>query len=442
MEKVSGLVLAFGVIALLLAGCTQSGGSATVSPGAGQGRYVATVTDAAADMGSVTSVQMTIDNVQAHSATQGWVTLSSQSRTVDLMQLKTSGNQALVADTQVAAGTYDQIRMQVSRVSVTDAQGTHEAKLPSGELKIVATTVVNANSTSIAKFDFIADQSLHITGNGRYIMAPVIKIETRSDANVNVASQNDVTVEGGSVDTNAQVGMDISGNVGAGVRIPADAVLDINANGVIVTGSSLSGEGNAIFGLTDAAMNMGSVTSVKITVDSVMVKGENSDWTTVSTATKTYDLLQLNSQDRTAILANATLKEGTYDQVRLHVSKVEVTDSEGVHEAKLPSDELKVMAKIVVKANSTSTEKFDFIANESLHKTGNGKYILAPVIHVETRDDANVTVKGDDDVEFSEGHVETDLKVGMDVKGDIDADLIIPADADISIDGGGIILVS
>ena len=40
------------------------------------GRVIFTITDAAADMGSVTSVKVTVDSVSVHSASEGWAAVS------------------------------------------------------------------------------------------------------------------------------------------------------------------------------------------------------------------------------------------------------------------------------------------------------------------------------------------------------------------------------
>ncbi len=214
-------------------------GNLGTSSSQGSGRVVFAVTDAAANMGSVSKVLVTVDDVQAHSTTEGWVTISSTSKTYDLLELKSSGELALVADTNVKAGSYDQVRLDVSKVVVVDSTGEHEAKLPSNELKINTNLEVNANQTSTATFDFIADESLHITGNGKYILAPVIQVETRSDTEVNEKGNSRVEINGGSVKSKAKVGMDVNGNVGVGLNIPASLDLDIDASGKVKVGKAL-----------------------------------------------------------------------------------------------------------------------------------------------------------------------------------------------------------
>ncbi len=232
----------FGVFFLLvfLAGCVQQPPytQQQAIQTSGQGRAVFSLTDAAADMGAVSKVEITVDSVQAHSAIEGWVTVSSNPRTYDLLALKASGNTALLADVNLKSSTYEQVRLEISKVLVTDAKGQHEAKLPSGELKIVGVFDVKTNSTSSIKFDFLADESLHLTGNGQYILAPVVHLETKEDAEVDVDAESKVEVKSGKIKTSVKVGMDEDGNVGVGLAIGKDKEISIE-NGKVKVGLKL-----------------------------------------------------------------------------------------------------------------------------------------------------------------------------------------------------------
>jgi hypothetical protein len=227
MKKILGIItLAF---ALLIAGCLQQQSSL----GGGNGRVVFTVADKAAEMGSVSSVKVTIDSVAVQSATQGWIDVSSTEKTFDLLALKASGKQALLADVNLSNGTYNQVRLSISKVVVTDDTGEHDARLPSGDLKIVGAFDAKGNSTSVVAFDFIADESLHVTGNGEYILAPVVHLQTRNDAEVKINSENDVEVKNGNLKADIKVGMDENGTVGENARIPADVNVSIDVSGKI-----------------------------------------------------------------------------------------------------------------------------------------------------------------------------------------------------------------
>src|SRR3989344_2846968 len=233
------------IIAVLASACAQQVVDDTGTASTQQGRAVFAITDAAADMGIVSSVKVTVESIKVHSAAEGWVEVSSAQKTYDLLQLKAENKNELMADVQIDEGTYDQIRLGISSVVVTDANGTHEAKLPSNELKITGKLVVEANSTAAATFDFIADESLHVTGNGKYVMAPVVEFESRECADVSVQSNNRVEIRGGDIKTDVKVGMDISGNVGAGLKIPVGTELDLDTSGMIKIGKQTKAEGKA-----------------------------------------------------------------------------------------------------------------------------------------------------------------------------------------------------
>ncbi len=227
--------------AVLTAGCTagqQASGE--------DGRAVFTVTDAAADMGAVSEVRVTVDRVRVHSEAEGWTTVSSSSETYDLLELKASNTQKLFADADIDAGEYTKLWLDISNVVVVDGEGEHDATLPSGTLRMQSDFVVEPNTTATATFDFVADESLHVTGNGEYIMAPVVRVETRSGADVSVDARSNVQVSGGRTVTDVTVGMDGDGNVGVGVRLPAQANLSLGAQGgVQIGGGGVEGGGSA-----------------------------------------------------------------------------------------------------------------------------------------------------------------------------------------------------
>ena len=190
--------------------------------------------DAAADMGSVTSVKVTVDRLEAQHAASGWVTVSSSPYTYDLLQLRESGSQALIADTGLEAGAYGQVRMHISKVMIADATGEHEATLPSGDLKIVGGFEIKPNATTAVTFDFLADKSVHVTGSGKYILAPVVRMQRREGAEVDASSRGDVKVFGGRTKEDIEVGMDEKGDVGVGIGIPASASITVNGGAIVV----------------------------------------------------------------------------------------------------------------------------------------------------------------------------------------------------------------
>ncbi|MBI2138360.1 DUF4382 domain-containing protein [Candidatus Woesearchaeota archaeon] len=462
VKSVSSVLLFLGIVLLL--GCqveqqgtvqervireapSADGDAPGTTPPDGQGKVIFAVTDAAADLGAVTSVQITVDEVQVHTATGNWITASSEPKKFDLLRLKEDAKFAFLAGADLDPGKYNQIRLEVSDAVVVDSEGSHEAKLPSGELKFNGVINVEEGKTSTATFDFIVGESLHLTGKGTYIFAPVIKLETKEFTEVEITADETVSIKGGRLNSRLEVGMDETGKVGPGVKIPAKAELNIESGLVRIKGkfysetdvqggSAIDGKGRIVVGITDKAASMGSVTSIKVTVDSVQAHSAAKGWVTVSSQPKTFDLLKLDAEGKTELFADTSIDTGTYQQLRLAISKAVVVDAEGEHDAKLPSGDIRIVGNLKVDEESTSTALFDFKADGSLHMAGNGKFILAPIIKLETREDAEVATKQSGGIAITGGSVKTLVEVGMDEEGNVGEGIKIPANVDLEIEGG------
>ncbi len=159
-----------------------------------------------------------------------WVTILNESKTYDLLAL--TNVKELLTSANVEAGSYNIIRLQISNVSVVMNGQTQEAKLPSSKIDIEVRFTVTANSTSLVGLDFNLNDSLHITGDGKIIMAPVIKVEVDRGVKVEV-KDGEVKKTGGERETETEVGMDEHGNVGEGKRINETKDLEIGGNGAI-----------------------------------------------------------------------------------------------------------------------------------------------------------------------------------------------------------------
>jgi hypothetical protein len=226
--------------------------------------------------------------------------------------------------------------------------------------------------------------------------------------------------------------------VGAGCR--GNTSTDANYTGTSdVNNASTSAEGKVIFSITDAATNMNGITAVNLTVDKIEMQGEASGWVTVSNEVMQYDLLKLKAKEELALAAQTAVPEGAYNQVRLHVKKITVVKSGVEAEAKLPSNTLQVKGKFTVKQGSTTSVKLDFVADESLHLTGNGKFIFTPVVKLESRTNANVSVGADNIVIVSGGSVESNPVVGMDVDGTVRDDFKLDANEKLEINEDDVI---
>ena len=201
----------------------------------------------------------------------------------------------------------------------------------------------------------------------------------------------------------------------------------------------LTNEGRVVFAVTDAAANLENIESVIITIKEVRVHSAVKGWVTVSEETKQFDLLKLKTSGALAIMTEANLEAGIYNQVRIETSKVEIVEKQSgkITTAKLPSNDLKLVGKLTVEAGKESSVVFDFLVDKSLHTTGSNSYIFAPVIKLETRSDTDVTV-AEGLVEIKGGVKDTDAVIGMNESGEIGVGLSIEAVANLEIIGEAI----
>ncbi|MDD4989050.1 MAG: DUF4382 domain-containing protein [Candidatus Pacebacteria bacterium] len=239
MDKKATPWIIFVVIIVLLIGLFVW---KSATPAKAEGHVVLAITDAATDMTNISEIAVTVSEVDLHSTTQGWVTASTETKTFNLLALKAAGQSALVNATDLSADTYDQVRVTITDVKVTTKDGvTTEAKLPSGEFKMDGQILVEAGKTSTVTLDFLADASLHLTGTGAFIFAPVINMRSASEANVEVSSDEKVKVTQSKETDNRKAGMDIDGSVKADFQVDQNAKLDVDTDGVIrVTGNATS----------------------------------------------------------------------------------------------------------------------------------------------------------------------------------------------------------
>ncbi len=196
------------------------------------GRVVVSITDAAFDMTSISEVTATVNKVELQSETTGWVTVSSATRTYNLLDLKAKGELAVAADTSVAAGTYNQIRVTISDIKVKTRTGAViDAKLPSSQLKLNGNIVIKAGETSSVNLDFLASASLHKTGTGLFIFSPVVHMTVRSGAEVNVDSNGKVEIDNGVLEEDIQEGMDVNGEAKENFELNGN--LEIDNSGMV-----------------------------------------------------------------------------------------------------------------------------------------------------------------------------------------------------------------
>jgi len=125
----------------------------------------------------VDAVVVTIEGIELHRTGGPFFEVMEGPETFDLLELK--DETVTLADLDIEPGRYTQIRLLVSSGEVTVDGETHPLEIPSGVVKIIRPFTIPEGALAVMIIDFDAAESLHIveTGNARYILRPVIKIE-------------------------------------------------------------------------------------------------------------------------------------------------------------------------------------------------------------------------------------------------------------------------
>jgi len=105
-----------------------------------------------------------------------WITIIDYEATFNLFEVIEEA--AILGSENVTAGKYTQIRMDVIKVEgLTSDDTPYIATVPSGTLKIVRPFEVRDGSTTILTVDFDGDKSLIITGKGKFLFKPVVRLQ-------------------------------------------------------------------------------------------------------------------------------------------------------------------------------------------------------------------------------------------------------------------------
>jgi hypothetical protein len=107
-----------------------------------------------------------------------WITVVEGPETFDLILLRDEGIEQLLGSVEITTGYYTQIRMDVVLLeAVIDGEtATEGIKFPSEEIKTTGNFNIEENMTTELLFDFDAEKSLKLTGEGKVIFSPVVKL--------------------------------------------------------------------------------------------------------------------------------------------------------------------------------------------------------------------------------------------------------------------------
>lgn len=144
-------------------------------------------------------------------------------------------------------------------------------------------------------------------------------------------------------------------------------------------------KGTLVLQLTDANDDL-NITEALVTISSIRVhlgagaNNSTADWYTIVDEEQIFDLIEL--QDVKTFLGSQNLTAGIYTQIRLDVDEALVTINGTQYDLEIPSKTVKLVNNFRISENETTTLTLDFDIQESVHKTGNDKYIMRPTIRV------------------------------------------------------------
>ena len=130
---------------------------------------------------------VTISSIVVHKADpDAFIVVADTEQEFDLLELK--NNPTAIVKTDMDAGHYNQIRMDVVSGRIVfledDGQGgfvemPYDLKIPSNEIKIPVQFTIEANGEAEITLDFDAEESIKVTKQGKkdsYKLRPVIKV--------------------------------------------------------------------------------------------------------------------------------------------------------------------------------------------------------------------------------------------------------------------------
>jgi Domain of unknown function (DUF4382) len=158
---------------------------------------------------NASAVLVTFSAISVHMSGGGWIELSSGLTseslplTCDLIKLRSGG--ILLGTGEIAAGHYTQIRLMMPKVTLyqggtptsslacvtaenaatavpvgaVPAEGS-DVTVPSGDIKLNHEFTLSGGTTLTITLDFDASKSIHETGNNKFMMTPVINIDSMS----------------------------------------------------------------------------------------------------------------------------------------------------------------------------------------------------------------------------------------------------------------------
>jgi len=163
------------------------------------------------------------------------------------------------------------------------------------------------------------------------------------------------------------------------------AIFSIGVTGIF-SGCLHEGMGRLVLKITDEPGDL-NITEALVTMSQVRVHyagiTENDtigEWITIINESQTFDLIAL--QNATELFGSANLSAGWYTQIRLYVEKALVTIDGVQYDLEISPKHVKLIKPWKIIDNLILILTLDFDVQKSIHKTGNGEYIMEPTIKI------------------------------------------------------------
>lgn len=137
--------------------------------------------------------------------------------------------------------------------------------------------------------------------------------------------------------------------------------------------------------LADSHVEPLATQKLTLIISQIHLHNENS-WQTLTQNAKRYDLVQLRNTQQNKTIYETTLPPGHYDQVKLYLTQVSLTQKGKNKAAYLPSNELTIPIELEAKAGHTYTLLLNMDTLKSIYSAKYNEYVFAPQIKVTLTD--------------------------------------------------------
>jgi hypothetical protein len=170
-------IIFFALIFIAIIGCTDNATNPSLQQNGSLKLYLVD------SPSSLDSVIISVRRVEVHKAandsTSGWYVINNTPRSFNLLDLR-NGASAVLGDSVLSPGQYTQIRLILNNNNyVKENDLRHNLKIPSGiqtGIKLNHEFTIEPGNLYELVLDFNVDKSINITGNGNYMMKPVIRV--------------------------------------------------------------------------------------------------------------------------------------------------------------------------------------------------------------------------------------------------------------------------